>query len=121
MAQMFCGTSPEEVRDEIATWLQWHADRFNTAANKATRGSTYQHHMRSIGDELLVRAQELREIPPAPNDEHAEVERGARALLERRGFGFYIDPMEGGQNAYDLSLEAMDEVRIVLAAVRGKP
>lgn len=46
-----------------------------------------------------------------------QIERAAEALLARRGFGFYTDPMEGGQDAYDLSLEAIDEVRIVAAAL----
>jgi hypothetical protein len=39
----------------------------------------------------------------------------ARVLLDRRGFGFYLDPMEGGQDAYDLTLEALAEADAILA------
>jgi hypothetical protein len=44
-------------------------------------------------------------------------ERIARVLLERRGFGFYEDPMEGGQDAYDLTLEALVEADAVIATL----
>lgn len=46
------------------------------------------------------------------------IERAAAALLAHRGLGFYTDPMEGGQDAYDLSCQAMDEVRVVIEAMR---
>lgn len=68
-----------------------------------------------MGQTLCRRCREAEE-PVEPTDD--EVERGARALLERRGFGFYTDPMEDGQDAYDISCEALEEVRVVLKAVR---
>lgn len=43
-----------------------------------------------------------------------QIERAAQALVERRGFGWYEDPMEGGQDAYDICLEALDDARTVL-------
>lgn len=39
----------------------------------------------------------------------------AVAILARRGFGFYACPMEGGQDAYDISCEAIEEARAALA------
>lgn len=33
----------------------------------------------------------------------------AMALCDIRGFGFYTDPMEGGQDAYDISMQALFE------------
>ena len=54
-----------------------------------------------------------------PSDE--DVERVAQALLDRRGFGFYLDPMEGGQDAYDITLDALEEARAAIAALRAKP
>ena len=55
-----------------------------------------------------------------------EDERAAEALCERRGFGFYTDPMEGGQDAYDISMDALEDVRVVrealsLASARPSP
>lgn len=44
------------------------------------------------------------------------VEAVARALLGCRGFGFYLDPMEGGQVAYDISCEALSEAEAAIAA-----
>ena len=44
------------------------------------------------------------------------VEAMARALLARRGFGFYTNPMEGGQDAYDISCEAIEEARAAIRA-----
>lgn len=41
----------------------------------------------------------------------------AQALLHRRGFGFYTDPMEGGQDAYDISIEALAEAEVAIAAM----
>lgn len=46
------------------------------------------------------------------------VEAGARAVLALRGFGFYSDPMEGGQDAYDISNEALIEARVCLGAAK---
>ena len=45
-------------------------------------------------------------------------EAGAGAILGMQGFGFYTDPMEGGQDAYDLSLVAMSEAARAYAAMR---
>jgi len=39
----------------------------------------------------------------------------ARTMLNRQGFEFYDDPMEGGQNAYDISCEALDCADAILA------
>lgn len=39
----------------------------------------------------------------------------ATALLASRGFGFCTDPAEGGQDAYDLTLQALEEARAVAA------
>ena len=60
---------------------------------------------------------------PVPGPTRGEVtdemvERAAIAILDRRGFGFYIDPMEGGQDAYDISCEALNEARAALSAAR---
>lgn len=51
-----------------------------------------------------------------PEEREALVERMAEAILARRGFGFYTDPMEGGQDAYDISCETIEEARAALAA-----
>jgi hypothetical protein len=63
---------------------------------------------------------------PAPSDpagaggDLGELERkidaAAEAILSRRGFGYYTDPMEGGQDAYDISLEAREEATAALKA-----
>jgi hypothetical protein len=42
------------------------------------------------------------------------VEAMAIEALYRRGFCYYTDPMEGGQNAYDLSCEAREEAEAML-------
>jgi hypothetical protein len=42
------------------------------------------------------------------------VETMAIEALYRRGFCYYTDPMEGGQNAYDLSCEAREEAEAML-------
>jgi hypothetical protein len=47
------------------------------------------------------------------------VQHVARALLNHQGFGFYTDPMEGGQDAYDISCEALVEAQIAITAVLG--
>lgn len=44
-------------------------------------------------------------------------ERIALILLSRRGFGFYLDPMEGGQDAYDLTMEALDEADAIISVL----
>lgn len=41
-------------------------------------------------------------------------EEMARAVLDSRGFNYYTDPMEGGQDAYDISMQALEEARIAL-------
>jgi len=48
----------------------------------------------------------------------ALLEQIATALLDVRGFRFYSDPMEGGQDAYDISLQALEEARALLPFVR---
>ena len=45
------------------------------------------------------------------------IKRAAQALVQDWGFGWYDDPMEGGQDAYDICLRAVDEVRVVAAAL----
>ncbi len=47
------------------------------------------------------------------------VEAMAINALHRQGFGYYTDPMEGGQNAYDLSCEAREEAEAHLAAIEA--
>jgi hypothetical protein len=42
----------------------------------------------------------------------------AQVLCNLRGFGFYTDPMEGGQDAYDISCEALREAEAILAIPR---
>lgn len=42
---------------------------------------------------------------------------GAAMLCSCRGFGYYTDPMEGGQDAYDISMEAYREIRVVYGAL----
>ena len=51
----------------------------------------------------------------------ARREEIARVLLDRRGFGFYLDPMEGGQDAYDLTLEALADAAAILALCADTP
>src|SRR5678815_5306723 len=46
----------------------------------------------------------------------AQIEAAAIAILHRRGFAFYKDPMEGGQDAYDISCEALLEAEAALTA-----
>jgi hypothetical protein len=46
------------------------------------------------------------------------LERAASALLARQGFAFYDNPMDGGQDAYDLSMEALEDARAVIKAMR---
>jgi hypothetical protein len=47
------------------------------------------------------------------------IEAAATAICARRGFGYYTDPMEGGQDAYDISVEAFNEAREALVAALG--
>ena len=35
-------------------------------------------------------------------------------LCNMRGFAFYADPLEGGQDAYDISMEALREAEELL-------
>jgi len=44
------------------------------------------------------------------------IEEAAIAILDRQGFGFYDNPMEGGQDAYDISCDALDTARIAITA-----
>lgn len=63
---------------------------------------------------------------PAPSDPagaggdlgklERKIDAAAEAILSRRGFGYYTDPMEGGQDAYDISLEAREEATAALKA-----
>lgn len=48
-----------------------------------------------------------------------QVKCAAMALVDRRGLGWYEDPMEGGQDAYDICLEAMEDARTVLTSVEN--
>lgn len=48
-----------------------------------------------------------------------DVETVARAILDRQGYGFYTDPMEGGQDAYDLSMDAVDTAEDIVKALRA--
>lgn len=41
----------------------------------------------------------------------------AETLLSRRGFGFYTNPMDGGQDAYDISCDALEDARAALSAL----
>ena len=52
-----------------------------------------------------------------PDTREQVVEIGAEALCARRGFGYHTDPMEGGQDAYDISLEARGEVNAIYDAL----
>ncbi len=38
----------------------------------------------------------------------------AQKLLERQAFGYYTDPMEGGQDAYDISCATLDEADFII-------
>lgn len=54
-------------------------------------------------------------ITPTPLPSEEEI---ATRLLDVRGFGFYTDPMEGGQTAYDISLCALEEARAILTLLK---
>lgn len=41
------------------------------------------------------------------------IEAIATALCHRRGFGFYTDPTEGGQDAFDISSDALEDARLI--------
>lgn len=41
----------------------------------------------------------------------AAIKRAAQALVQRWGSGWYDDPMEGGQDAYDICMNTIEEVR----------
>lgn len=43
----------------------------------------------------------------------------ATAILTHQGFGFYTDPMEGGQDAYDLSMDAVEVADDIVKALRA--
>lgn len=43
----------------------------------------------------------------------------AMDALNRRGFAYYIDPMEGGLDAYEISCEARDEATAALVAIEA--
>jgi hypothetical protein len=45
-------------------------------------------------------------------------EKCAEVILNYRGFNFYDNPEEGGQDAYDISLEAIDEARNILELIK---
>ena len=48
-----------------------------------------------------------------------DVEIVARAILDHQGFGFYTDPMEGGQDAYDISMDAVTVAEHIVMALRA--
>ncbi len=52
-------------------------------------------------------------------DEDA-VERVAMALVHSQGFGWYDNPMDGGQDAYNICLAALDDARVAIAAYLQK-
>lgn len=56
---------------------------------------------------------------PARNDD--AVEYATVALSERRGFRYATDPMEYGQDAFDLTNEAREEVRAILSSLAELP
>lgn len=66
---------------------------------------------KSFDDQALSRtalkARIVKELA-AQEISEAKVRAAAQAILYRRGFGFYTDPMEGGQDAYDISCEALE-------------
>jgi hypothetical protein len=57
----------------------------------------------------------VREIVKEANMSNIEI--AARALAQHRGFRWVTDPMECGQDAYDICLEAVEEARAVLRAL----
>lgn len=65
---------------------------------------------------------------PASQPERAPLSAGedelreeiARALLARRGFGFYSDPMESGQDAYDITGEALEEASALIPIIKAR-
>lgn len=54
----------------------------------------------------------------SPDDarRQAAIEAIARILLSRRGFPFCDDPRESGQDAYDITMEALDEADAILSS-----
>lgn len=44
--------------------------------------------------------------------------RIAEAYVDRQGFGWYDDPVEGGQDAYDICQQALDDARQAVSIAR---
>lgn len=44
-------------------------------------------------------------------------EKIAMVMLARQGFGFYSDPMEGGQDAYDITQDALADADAIIAVL----
>jgi hypothetical protein len=114
----FAAAQPSE-RMAISVWKDgtyklWAAFDASLAENEETWLATIPfdaEKLRLPNDPPSVAAQ--------PSED--EVERVARVILNQRGFEFYDDPMEGGQNAYDLTCEAINEAREILAAIFSRP
>ncbi|UTC28981.1 hypothetical protein MARCHEWKA_04690 [Brevundimonas phage vB_BpoS-Marchewka] len=47
-----------------------------------------------------------------------DAETAAIAMLWHQGYGYYTDPMEGGQDAYDLSMQMLDLAEAAVNALR---
>ena len=54
-----------------------------------------------------------------PSDE--VIDDAASEIMRRRGFGYATDPMEGGQDLYDLSSEAREDARTAIETFMSSP
>lgn len=76
MAQMLCGTTPIEVRDEIVAWLEWQARQQYTQAESKDYPMEDQDARAYAGSLLDKIGAELKTIPVAPKNYVRHVKSG---------------------------------------------
>lgn len=101
-----------EAVDFAAVRLQWPTAKPAAFVTLDDRAVTFTGTWPAVDDLLAFKPWNKHAAPTAPAREIV-----ARALLKHRGFGFYDDPVEGGGDAYDITLNALDEADAVLAAL----
>jgi hypothetical protein len=94
---------PMTTREELKPFV-WH----QLNAYEACNGTLWR-----TADEAAAESERAHKAPR--QEVSVTVEELAAQLCDMRGFGYYTDPMEGGQDAYDISCDAEREARALLA------
>lgn len=111
----FGSTNDADRLREIANWLNTNFRRTPPTSQSDDPWLTPEEEAELV--ELINGNWYLQPNPPSQNDE-ALVEDIAIAMLNLQGFHFATDPMEYGQNAYEITQEAIMDARAILPILK---